>query len=165
MEEFPGEKAEDIEMEQMSADVGSQAGSPRMDRQDSGDNFEDCADHHEEEAPGGAPGGAEEEKDGEAASGEDEVARAATYGKWVGRELTGDGDLCLWIPEGFAHGFLALEDETLVHYKCTDMHTPEAERALYYADPDVSIGWPIEPSIVTQKDADAPRLADVEAKF
>ena len=89
-------------------------------------------------------------------------AGSATYGKWVGRELTGDGDLCLWIPEGFAHGFLALEDETLVHYKCTDMHAPETERALHYADPDVGIEWPIEPSIVTQKDAEAPRLVDVE---
>lgn len=92
-------------------------------------------------------------------------AGSSTYGRWVGRELSGDADLSLWVPVGFAHGFVALEDETLVHYKCTDMHAPETERALHYADPDVAIAWPIEPSIVTQKDADAPRLADVEAKF
>ena len=90
---------------------------------------------------------------------------SATYGRWVGRTLTGDGDVSLWVPVGFAHGFLALEDETLVHYKCTDMHAPETERALHYADPDVGIEWPIEPSIVTQKDADAPSLGDVEARF
>ena len=92
-------------------------------------------------------------------------AGSPTYGRWVGRELTGDGDLSLWVPVGFAHGFLALEDETLVHYKCTDMHAPDTERALHFADPDVGIEWPIEPSIVTQKDQDAPRLADVEATF
>ena len=92
-------------------------------------------------------------------------AGSESYGRWVGRELTGEGDVSLWVPVGFAHGFLALEDETLVHYKCTDMHAPETERALHYADPDVGIEWPIEPTIVTQKDADAPGLADVEAKF
>ena len=92
-------------------------------------------------------------------------AGSSTYGNWVGRELTGDGDLSLWVPVGFAHGFLALEDDSLVHYKCTDMHAPETERALHYADPEVGIEWPIEPSIVTPKDEEAPRLADVEATF
>lgn len=90
---------------------------------------------------------------------------SSTYGKWLGRELSGNGDLSLWVPVGFAHGFLALEDESLVHYKCTDMHAPETERALHYADPDVGIEWPIEPSFVTRKDEEAPRLADVEASF
>ena len=51
------------------------------------------------------------------------------FGRWVGRELRPDAGVMLWIPPGFAHGFVALEDETLVYYKCTDTHCPEAERA------------------------------------
>ncbi len=92
-------------------------------------------------------------------------AGSSTYGRWVGRELTGDNNLSLWVPVGFAHGFLALEDETLVHYKCTSMHAPESEKALHYADPEVGIEWPVEPSVVTPKDAEAPALAGVEAVF
>lgn len=88
-----------------------------------------------------------------------------TYGKWVGRELSERNHLSLWVPVGFAHGFVALEDETLVHYKCTAIHTPEAERALSYKDPQVAIEWPLEPNIISEKDAKAPLLADVEANF
>ncbi len=88
-----------------------------------------------------------------------------TRGRWIGRELSGANGLSLWIPTGFAHGFVALEDETLVHYKCTAMHTPEAERALSYRDPDVGIEWPLDPSVISGKDAEAPMLADVEANF
>ena len=88
-----------------------------------------------------------------------------TFGSWVGRELRGANDLSLWIPTGFAHGFVALEDDTLVHYKCTSMHAPESERALSYRDPSVAIDWPIEPTVVSPKDAEAPMLADIEANF
>ena len=90
---------------------------------------------------------------------------SAAYGRWVGRELSGENNLSLWIPVGFAHGFLALEDDSLVHYKCTAMHAPESERAMHHADPEVGIEWPIEPSFVTQKDDEAPGIVDVEADF
>lgn len=92
-------------------------------------------------------------------------ASSPTRGRWVGRTLRGEEDVSLWVPVGFAHGFLALEDDTLVHYKCTAMHAPESERALHYADPDVGIEWPIEPTVVTDKDSAAPRLAQVDARF
>jgi len=88
-----------------------------------------------------------------------------SYGRWVGRELSGENGLSLWVPVGFAHGFVALEDETLVHYKCTSIHAPDSERALHYADPDVGIEWPLAPSVISEKDEAAPHLGDVEANF
>jgi len=88
-----------------------------------------------------------------------------SFGKWVGRTLSADNALSLWIPEGFAHGFVALEEDTLVWYKCTGTHAPEAERALNYRDPEVAIEWPIEPTIISGKDAEAPMFADIAADF
>lgn len=88
-----------------------------------------------------------------------------SFGKWVGRTLSDENALSLWIPEGFAHGFVALEEDTLVWYKCTGSHAPEAERALNYRDPEVAIEWPIEPTIISAKDADAPMFGDVESDF
>lgn len=88
-----------------------------------------------------------------------------TYGKWVGRELSGDNGLALWVPAGFAHGFVALEDNSYVHYKCTSVHAPESERSLSYQCPEVGIEWPLPPSIISEKDAQAPRLAEVESNF
>jgi len=88
-----------------------------------------------------------------------------TYAKWIGRELSAQNNLSLWVPAGFAHGFVALRDETLVHYKCTAMHHPEAERALSFKDPTIAIEWPLEPTVISQKDADAPRLGDAEMNF
>jgi dTDP-4-dehydrorhamnose 3,5-epimerase len=88
-----------------------------------------------------------------------------SFGKWVGRTLTASEGNALWVPVGFAHGFVALEDETLVLYKCTATHAPEAERAIHYADPSLGIEWPIEPSLVSPKDAVAPRLSEAEYDF
>jgi dTDP-4-dehydrorhamnose 3,5-epimerase len=88
-----------------------------------------------------------------------------TFGQWVGHTLTGDRPVAMWIPPGFAHGFLALEDDSFVYYKCTCMHTPEAERSLHYADPQVAVAWPIEPAIVSKKDHEAPTLDRAEYNF
>lgn len=88
-----------------------------------------------------------------------------TFGKWIGRTLTADDGLTLYFPGGFAHGFVALEDATLVYYKCTAMHTPQAERVIRYTDPAIGIDWPLEPTIVSEKDAAAPLLADAEHNF
>lgn len=91
--------------------------------------------------------------------------KSPTFGKWVGQTLTADDGICLWIPAGFAHGFVALAEETLVLYKCTATHAPEAERAVNYADPAIGIVWPIPPTLVTPKDVAAPLLADAEYNF
>lgn len=88
-----------------------------------------------------------------------------TFGKWIGHELSAENNLALWLPPGFAHGFLALQDNSLVIYKCTHIHTPEAERAFHYADPQVNILWPIEPTVVSEKDAAAPTLQNAEHNF
>ena len=88
-----------------------------------------------------------------------------TFGKWVGRELNGANGLALWVPPGFAHGFVALVDNTYVHYKCTAVHAPEAERSLSYKCPEVAIAWPIAPTVVSPKDEASPRLAQSETNF
>lgn len=88
-----------------------------------------------------------------------------TFGRWIGRELSAANRLALWFPAGFAHGFVALAENTLVLYKCNEWHAPEAERAINYADPAIGIAWPITPSIVSQKDAAAPRMEAAEYNF
>lgn len=85
------------------------------------------------------------------------------YGKWVGVELSADNKRMLWVPEGFAHGFLTLEDDTDFLYKCTAPYLPETEHTLAWNDPAVGIGWPLagrEP-IISAKDAAGLSLADV----
>lgn len=88
-----------------------------------------------------------------------------TFGKWVARTLTEENHLSIWIPPGFAHGFQSLEDETLVLYKCTVIHTPESERSIHYADPTLAIDWPVASPLVAPKDAAAPPLASADYNF
>ncbi len=87
-----------------------------------------------------------------------------TFAKWVGRTLSAENGLAMWVPGGFAHGFLALED-SLVWYKCTAHHVPEAERCLHYKDPTVAIRWPFDPTLVSERDASAPFLPEAEYDF
>ena len=88
------------------------------------------------------------------------------FGRWVGVELSAANRRQLWIPEGFAHGFLALQDETHFLYKTTDVYARECERGIRWDDPAIGIDWPLPPGIaaplVAPKDAAAPRLADAE---
>ena len=88
-----------------------------------------------------------------------------TFAKWMGHTLTGENGLALWVPVGFAHGFISLEDDTLVYYKCTNTYTPEAERSVLYCDPAIGIEWPIEPTSVSKKDTAAPLLDKAEYNF
>jgi len=88
-----------------------------------------------------------------------------TYGRHVAATLREGDNRWLWLPAGFAHGFVAIEDNTLVYYKCNAMHCPESERAIRYNDPVLGIAWPVEPSIVSKKDAAAPLFADAESNF
>lgn len=66
------------------------------------------------------------------------------FGRWTGIELSAANRLMLWVPPGFAHGFLALNDDTEFLYKCTDYYAPEHERTLLWSDPDLSIAWPLD---------------------
>ena len=88
-----------------------------------------------------------------------------TFGKWTGRTLSEENGLALWIPVGFAHGFLVLEDDTQIFYKCTHVYTPEAERTIVYNDPAIGIDWPFEPADLKDRDAQAPGLHGAEHNF
>jgi dTDP-4-dehydrorhamnose 3,5-epimerase len=84
---------------------------------------------------------------------------SATYLKWVGVELNTTNHRLLWIPEGFAHGFVALEDDTHFLYKTTDYYDKASEGALQWNDPELKIGWPDTGNfIVTEKDSMAPTV-------
>lgn len=69
---------------------------------------------------------------------------SATFGKSVSVELSGNNRRMLWVPPGFAHGFLSLEDGTEFMYKCTDFYAPKYERSLLWNDPKLAIVWPID---------------------
>jgi len=71
-----------------------------------------------------------------------------SYGKWVGVELSAQNKKQLWIPPGFAHGFLTLSDQAEVVYKTTEYYAPETDRSLRWDDPSIAIQWPLTPSLV-----------------
>lgn len=85
------------------------------------------------------------------------------FGRSVACELRADTRQALWVPAGFAHGFLALADDTEVLYKTTDYWAPEHERCVRWNDPALSIPWPLDGTpVLNGKDAEAPLLADAE---
>jgi dTDP-4-dehydrorhamnose 3,5-epimerase len=86
-----------------------------------------------------------------------------TFGQWVGEMLSADNKKQLWIPEGFAHGFLVLSDYAEFLYKTTDFYAPQFECCLSWKDPAIDIQWPIqgEPSL-SAKDQKAKALVDAE---
>jgi dTDP-4-dehydrorhamnose 3,5-epimerase len=81
-----------------------------------------------------------------------------TFGKWCGMELSGDDFTLLWIPPGFAHGYLALADDTVLEYKCTAEYAPASEAGVRWDDPDLAIAWPVLdiPCLVSARDAGLP---------
>ena len=86
-----------------------------------------------------------------------------TYRRWVGVELSAENHRQLWIPAGFAHGFLVLSDSADFLYKTTDYYAPSSEVSVRWDDPDLAIAWPdagVAP-VLSAKDAAAPLLADV----
>ncbi len=83
-----------------------------------------------------------------------------TFGRWSGHQLTSKNMCQLFIPTGFGHGFVTLEDHSEVQYKCTGYYSPAAEGAIRWDDPDVAVSWPIEHPILSAKDEQAPSLQD-----
>ncbi|MBC7111926.1 MAG: dTDP-4-dehydrorhamnose 3,5-epimerase [Methanothermobacter sp.] len=78
-----------------------------------------------------------------------------TYGEWTGVRLSDENRREFFIPEGFAHGFLALSDECIVNYKCTELYHPEYDSGIPWDDPDIGIDWPLEmvdDLIISEKD-------------
>ena len=91
-----------------------------------------------------------------------------TYGEWVGVELSGDNHKQFWIPEGFAHGFVALEDNTQFLYKTTDYYAKDCEDALVWNDKDLAIEWPVlshSELIVNDKDKSATNFLELNSAF
>lgn len=90
---------------------------------------------------------------------------SATFGQWVGVELTGENHKQFWIPAGFAHGFIALEDNTQFLYKTTNYYSKESERSIIWNDSDIVIEWPIEKDLellLTDKDKLALKLSEAD---
>ena len=90
-------------------------------------------------------------------------ASSPTFGQWVGVELSAENKRMFWVQEGFAHGFLTLEDDTDFLYKCTAPYAPANEFTLAWNDPAVGIEWPVTglDPIISEKDARGLALADV----
>lgn len=91
-----------------------------------------------------------------------------TFGKWEGFYLTAENHQLLYIPKGFAHGFLALEDNTLFSYLCGDRYDPESDGGVRWNDPQLAVKWPldrVEHLIISDKDAALPTLAEYQASM
>jgi dTDP-4-dehydrorhamnose 3,5-epimerase len=88
-----------------------------------------------------------------------------TFGQWTGEELSESNGFALWVPPGFAHGYLVLSETAVVHYKCTTPYAPSAERTLRWDDPTVGIRWPLPAGNaprLSARDATAPLLEGIE---
>ena len=86
---------------------------------------------------------------------------SASFGQWTACELSAESHRQLYIPEGFAHGFIVLSDSALFHYYCTTEYAPQYEVAVAWNDPDIGIKWPCEPGSFSPRDRDAPRLHEI----
>lgn len=90
-----------------------------------------------------------------------------TFGKHVSVELSGENHRQIFIPRGFAHGFVVLSPEVVFQYKCDNFYSPQSEGALAWDDPELGIDWkiPAEKIILSEKDKHHPRLKDAEWLF
>jgi len=86
---------------------------------------------------------------------------SSSYGQWAGVELSADNHRQLYIPEGFAHGFIVLSSSALFHYHCTAEYVREFDAAVAWNDPDINVKWPLEPVSISAKDRAAPFLRDI----
>ena len=86
---------------------------------------------------------------------------SSSFGQWAGVELSADSHRQLYIPEGFAHGFIVLSSSALFHYYCTTEYSPQYDAAIAWNDPDIAVKWPCQPEAVSAKDIAAPFLRDV----
>ena len=82
------------------------------------------------------------------------------YSKWVAVELSAENKKQLLIPQGFAHGFLTLTDDVEIQYKADNFYAPQSEGNIRWNDPEIGIEWPFEPTILADKDANAPLLKE-----
>ena len=91
--------------------------------------------------------------------------KSATFGQWVGMNLSSENKKMLWIPPGFAHGFYVISPQADFFYKCTEFYAPEYERSIRWDDPDLGIDWPLirgNTPVLAPKDAAAVSFKDAE---
>ena len=88
-----------------------------------------------------------------------------TFGRWAGEILSADNFRQLWIPPGFAHGFLVLADDTEFLYKTTDFYAPEHERTIQWNDPELAIDWPVDDLVLRLSDKDQQGTAFAQAEY
>lgn len=90
---------------------------------------------------------------------------SATFGRWLGSVLSAENKHQLWVPPGFAHGFLVTSDVAQFEYKCTEHYAPAFERSIRWDDPELAIDWPLESGeapVLSAKDAAAPWFKDAD---
>jgi dTDP-4-dehydrorhamnose 3,5-epimerase len=86
-----------------------------------------------------------------------------TFGRWFGTELSAENHRQMWIPPGFAHGFVVTSDEADFAYKCTTIYSAADDRAIRWNDPQLAIAWPLQGEpLLSKRDAAAPLLAEAE---
>lgn len=87
-----------------------------------------------------------------------------TYKKWFGVKLSEDNMKMMFVPKGFAHGFVTLSDVAVFHYKCDELYMPSSDGGIIYNDPEINIDWGVDVSqlIMSDKDRVLPKLADIE---
>ena len=83
-----------------------------------------------------------------------------TYAQWVGVELSAENYRQLFIPRGFAHGFITLTDNVEVQYKADNLYAPDCDGNIRWDDPAIGVAWPLTPTVLSEKDANAPLLAE-----
>jgi dTDP-4-dehydrorhamnose 3,5-epimerase len=89
--------------------------------------------------------------------------QSPTFGQWVGEILSAENKRMMWVPQGFAHGFLVLSDHAEFLYKTTDYYAPQHERCIRWNDPTLNIHWPIDTSpLLSNKDTQGASLCDAE---
>ena len=88
-----------------------------------------------------------------------------TYGQWVSVILSQHNKWMYWIPPGFAHGFVALEDNTVFFYKCTNGYNKESEGSILWNDPTLNIDWKMDNPVLTEKDKQAPSFEGFDSPF
>ena len=88
-----------------------------------------------------------------------------TYKKWISVELTEENRKQIFIPKGFAHGFVTLTDDVEIFYKCDAFYSPEHDGGIRFDDPEIGVDWGITDPILSEKDKNAPFLKDIELDF
>lgn len=88
-----------------------------------------------------------------------------TYGKYFGIELSAENKTIFYVPKGFAHGFVTLEDDTLLLYKCSDFYHKASEESLLWNDADLRIPWSVTNPVLSEKDNNGKKLKDFKSQF